>query len=98
MKDILRLGAYLRPYRVRITLAVVASFLASVTMLGFIALVRPIAQETLGDAAPGNSPGTARDSKERSPNPRSTGPQAVMMYPSWMHCWITARISRHPVR
>ena len=50
MKDILRLGHYLKPYKARIALAVLSSFLSSACLGGFLLLVRPIAEETFRPA------------------------------------------------
>ncbi len=62
MKDILRLGHYLKPYKARIALAVLASFLSSLCLAGFLLLVRPIASETFG---PVPSPAGAGDANAR---------------------------------
>src|SRR2546422_9960885 len=45
MRDILRLGSYLAPYKGRVLLAILASMLASLCLGGFWLLARPIAEE-----------------------------------------------------
>ena len=45
MRDILRLGSYLAPYKGRVLLAILASMLASICLGGFWLLARPIAEE-----------------------------------------------------
>src|SRR5262245_58253743 len=51
MKDILRLGRYLRPYKGRILLAVAASFISTVFLSGFWVLASSIIRETLSPPA-----------------------------------------------
>src|SRR5262245_32749494 len=55
MKDILRLGRYLRPYTGRILMAVAASFIATVFLGGFWYLASSSIRDTLSPPAAGTA-------------------------------------------
>src|SRR4029453_13210049 len=80
MKDILRLGRYLRPYKGRILMAVAASFISTVFLSGFWVLASSVIRDTLtppaaavdlldaGTGAPPSRPAHPEGSAE-SPGP-----------------------------
>src|SRR4029453_2349710 len=87
MKDILRLGRYLRPYKGRILMAVAASFISTVFLSGFWVLASSVIRDTLtppaaavdlldaGRAAPPSRPAHTEESAQ-SPGPAAPAPAA----------------------
>jgi hypothetical protein len=67
MKDILRLGRYLRPYKGRILMAVAASFVSTVFLGSFWYLAPAIIQETLSPSAKGVRIGGPVDAARAAP-------------------------------
>src|SRR5439155_13617698 len=74
MRDILRLARYLRPYKGRILLAILASFLATACLAAFLALVKPIITETFKPHRPAPSSVVAGDRLSREEGPRELDP------------------------